>query len=180
MKKYIFILFLIIGFSAKPQEKNLANSEYNKKYKKSITSKHGRLSTDELSEMKSSLAKELQISLENNKALVIYYFQHGKNCLLASYNYEGVLNILNNKYRIANSAEKRFNIKSYYVYNSNSFFNTLLAKQEAFILDSGFFKNVLFKEDRNCEGFYILKENGDYMRYYGSDYSDEIENFIIN
>lgn len=171
---------MFVGFSLNAQNRKGVTTEFNGKYKKSISSKKGILSGEAFTKMKSSLSKELQINLENNKAVVIHYFQYGKNCLLAGYNDEDVLNILNNMYRIANSAENRLNIKNYYVYNSNSFFESILVNQESFVLDSGFFKETLFTEDKNCEAFYVLKDNGEFLICYGEDNYDDINSFLSN
>nr|WP_297308446.1 hypothetical protein [uncultured Flavobacterium sp.] len=174
----IFLFFLFFCFSVNAQNKPDVNTEYNKKYKKNITTKKGILTQDEFIILKYSLSKELQINLEENDAIVIHYFQYGKNCILADYNNEDVLNILNNMYQISSSTEKRFNLKNYYVYNSNSFFDSILSQERTFILDSGFFKDSIFTEEKNCNAFYLLKNNREYMLYYGSDYNDEIENFL--
>lgn len=178
MKLYLLLLSMLVGISLNAQNRKDVNSEFNKQYKKSLSSKTGTLSTDEFFQMKSSLSKELQINLNENKAVVIQYFQYGKNCLLAGYNHEDVLNILNNMYRIASSAEKRFNIKNYYVYNSNSFFESILVNQESFVLDSDFLKEVIFTEDKNCKSFYLLKDNGEFLICYGEDNYDDIEAFL--
>lgn len=180
MKSYLLILVLFVGISLNAQNGKGVNSEFNKKYKKSLSSKTGTLSTDEFVKMKSSLSEELQINLEENKAVVVHYFQYGKNCILAGYKDKEILHVLNNIYRLASSAEKRFNIKNYYVYNSNSFFEFLLVNQQPFVLDSGFFKEVIFTEDKNCQTVYILKNNGEYLICYGEDISDEIEVFLSN
>lgn len=178
MKYFILIFLFILQFPVNAQDKQVVNTEYNKKYKKSISSKTGSLSTADFVKMKSSLSNELQINFEENKAIVIHYFQYGSNCILAGYNDEDVLGILNNIYGIANSKEKRFKVKNYFVYNSDSLFEPLLKNEESLILDSGFFKETIFTENKNCQGFYLLKYNGEYLIFYGSDYFDEIEAFL--
>lgn len=178
MKYFFLVLIFVLGLSLNAQKKQVVNREYNKKYKKSISSKTGSLSSADFIKMKSSLSKELQINFEENKAIVIHYFQYGSNCILAGYNDEDVLGILNNIYGIANSKEKRLNVKNCFVYNSDSLFEPLLKNEESFILDSGFFKETIFTENKNCEGFYLLKNNGEYLLFYGSDYFDEIEAFL--
>jgi len=179
MKKNILLLFLLLGFIAKSQNRSEVNTEFNDKYKKSKTSKTGTLPKDELFKIKDSLEDELQIKFVDEQTIVIHYFQYGSNCLIADFSEVDFSRVLNNIYRISNSTEKRLNLKNYFVYNSNSFFESTLSKEEAFVLDKGFLKESIFTEDENCEGFYLLKSDGRFLLYYGEDYFDDIENFLM-
>lgn len=178
MKISTLLLFLLLSFITNAQNRSEVNTEFNKKYKKSKTFKTGTLSKDELSEIKNSLEIELHTKFVDEQTIVIHYFQYGSNCLIADFSEVDFSGVLNNIYRISNSTEKRLNLKNYFVYNSNSFFKSILSEQDPFVLDTGFLKESIFNKDENCGGFYLLEKDGTFLLYYGEDYSDEIENFL--
>lgn len=73
---------------------------------------------------------------------------------------------------------KEHNASDFFVYSESVLNKERIENRKNFILDSGFFAKNIFTLQENCRAFFILKPNGEFMKYYGSDYYSEVEKFL--
>ena len=59
------------------------------------------------------------------------------------------------------------------------FFRDDFSESPSFVADNGFFYNIVFTEHNICKGFFILKPNGHFYKYYGEDYYYRIKDAIL-
>lgn len=129
-------------------------------------------------ELKSMIEKELDTKIPAGKSILINFHQKATNCIplsLSSLDYVKYTNRgIQNSLRIG----KNYPVVSYVVFAENAFHKDLFEATKNFKPDSGFFYNHVFKLHENCEAFLIVKPNGDFLKYYGSDYYNEVVGFL--
>lgn len=180
----IFISLLLIsclnscGVSNTNGNAKTINKELNSKYKASRNKIIGKLTPSEYTEMKILLEKELGVTISGQKSILINYDQKAPNCILLASSESSVVHILKNRVKISSEISQKYNAIDFFVYESNSYFADLHANDVFFKVDSGFFFNNIFTLHENCQAFYILKPNGDFLKYYGEDYYSEVKEFL--
>lgn len=154
------------------------NTKDNRVYVNSIKAFEGTLPLDQYKKMRSSLQRELDASFSEDLNILVHYEQRGSNCL----KYDGYEKALPWAIKTLASGNKKlfrkFNTVENFVYNANSFFHKELKEVAVFRLDSGYFKENIFKLNENCSAFFLLKTNGEFIIYYGEDYMGEVLNFL--
>lgn len=182
--KYIFYLLVILV--CKPilyaQTDNLpqinVNTKLNRVYDKSKKSFEGTLPPNQYEKMRLSLQRELGTTFSDDLNILVHYEQRGSNCLKLD-GYEKALpwalkTLASGKKKLS----RKFNTAENFVYNANSFFHKELKEVDVFRLDSGYFKENVFKLNENCSAFFLLKTTGEFMIYYGEDYMGEVYNYL--
>lgn len=154
------------------------NKELNSKYKASRKKISGKLTPSEYTEMKTLLEKELGVPISGKQSILINYDQKAPNCILLASSESSIVHVLKNRARISYEMSQKYNATDFFVYESNSYFADLYASDSFFKVDSGFFFNNIFTLHENCQAFYILKPNGDFLKYYGEDYYSEVKEFL--
>jgi hypothetical protein len=154
------------------------NKEFNSKYKASQNKIIGKLTPSEFTEMKTMLENELGVTISGQKSILINYDQKAPNCILLASSKNSIVKVLKNRLRISSEISQKYNAIDFFVYESNSYFAELYASDIFFKVDSGFFFNNIFTYHENCQAFYILKPNGDFLKYYGEDYYSEVKEFL--
>lgn len=172
----IFIIVILI--SCKSQKEVKVNTKVNKIYSKSVKSFRGTLTREEYLNFISRLELELKTKMPKDKSVLINYSQRGDNCILLSVDKESFNTINQNVIRISNRISNEYHAVDFFVYSENSFFKEFYKGDKNYQLDSGLFYNVVFTLHENCEGFFILKPNGEFLKHYGEDYFTRVKNFL--
>ncbi len=182
MKMYRFFLFVLIilfwSCSAQNVKKEKINTKANKAYNASVKSFSGKLEKGEFQEIRKKIEAELNTEVPEDKSILINYRQNGKNCIGYEYTTESFERVVKNSQKISDRISKEHNIEDYFVYASDALNKEKYEKKEEFILDSGFFQQQIFTLQENCEAFYILKPNGEFLKSYGEDYYSRVEAFF--
>ncbi|CCG53172.1 Hypothetical lipoprotein precursor [Flavobacterium indicum GPTSA100-9 = DSM 17447] len=181
--KFIFIftsLFFLnsCGFSNTTNNTTVINKEFNSRYKESRKKITGKLSASEYTEMKTLLENELGKVISDKQNILINYDQKAPNCILLASSENNVVHVLRNRVRISDEISRKYNTIDFFVYNPNSYFADLYASDSFFKKDSGFFFTNIFTFHENCQAFYILKSNGEFLKFYGEDYFSEVKAFL--
>ncbi len=174
----IFILNIIFICSAQNLNDREINTELNSEYINSKKSYLGKLTSEELIEVRNAFETELNTKIPENKSILINFFQYGKNCIVYRFNNETKENVANNCIRLSSEISNHYNAIDFFVYTEDALDKSIYAKREKFILDSGFFQKTVFTLQENCRAFFILKSNGEFLKYYGEDYYSEVINFL--
>lgn len=177
---YSISTFFIISCSSinKVNSSSKINTMLNEKYKNSRSSFYGKLNASEYIEMINELSKELKVKLSRSKAVLINYNQNAPNCILKRFDKNTVSGVTDNKIRISSRICENNNTVDFFVYSDNVFNKKLYQTKNNFKLDSGFFYNNIFVIHENCAAFFILKPDGNFMKYYGEDYYSEVSKFL--
>jgi len=175
--KIVKITILILFITLYSCDSTRINTDASKNaYSKSVKSFSGKLNTEDFKQIRESIVKELNIQIPEDKSILINYFQNGEYCILYGINDKKV--VVDNKVRISSDVSKKNKTIDFFIYSEDALNKEVLENREQFILDSGFFSENIFKLKENCEGFYILKPNGEYFIYYGSDYYSEVQKIL--
>lgn len=181
-KTALFILtFTLISCGSKKtstKTKLKVNTHFNERYKNSVKTFAGVLNNTDYNALKTALEKELGTTLPNDKAILINYAQRGSNCIGYGHNNKDAFIVINNIMRISSRMSNANNAVDFFIYNKNAFHNELYKIQSNYKLDSGFFCNSIFTLNENCQAFFIVKPNGDFLKYYGEDYFSVVEDFL--
>ncbi|RST28059.1 hypothetical protein [Chryseobacterium lacus] len=180
--KIYFLCFFLTLFSCSAQKNKTKkiNTKVNKEYIASRKTFVGKLNPEEFKQIRDLINKELKTEVPNNKSILINYYQLGTNCLEYGLNVKDANTVIENCIRISSRISKEQNAIDFFVYSENALRKERIENRKNFILDSGFFAKNIFTLQENCRAFFILKPNGDFMKYYGSDYYSEVENFLSN
>ena len=146
---------------------NNINSTYNSAYKKSIEEFYGYFDTEDLKLIKEKLQEKSKHKIDFSKTIFIKYLQSGDNCIIEKIvDYATVLkNIKSQNSKLS----ELHNVESFLIFSPTFFQSYYLNEQKDWILDKGFFKNIIFKKNKNCSSFLAIKPNGNYYLYYGED-----------
>ncbi|WP_296385921.1 hypothetical protein [Winogradskyella sp.] len=178
--KSILILFVIIFIScgAKNNTDNAVNNKYNREYIKSIDGQFGKMDNQDLNLFYKALEENLNITIDTSKTILINYFQKGHNCIVKSNNVEYEKNVLRSYKNSSDKISINYNAKNILVYTKKSFFTKYADNNSGWILDNGFIKNNIFISDKNCSGFFIIRTDGKFYKYYGEDYFSIINKLL--
>lgn len=174
MKNKLNFLFILISISIYSQNNYITEKnkiEYTKKY-------IGELSTSDSFILVKEIEKEFNVSIPLNKNIIIHYSNRKYNCIGYNFSENGFYDIPERIINISNNLEKKYKLISLYSYSSISRFKNVFENITKYKLASDFINEVIFTELNYCGGFFILKSNGKFMKYYGDDYFTEVENFL--
>lgn len=172
--KFVLLLFIV---SCSTSEKNIdsyeVNTKLNLQYRKSRDGKFGKINKEDLNAFYTTLQKELNVTVDTSKVLLINFMQKGRNCISQSLDPKIITNIEGISNRMANN----YNASDLFVYTKESYIYPL-EKSEAWILDNGFVKANIFPSDQNCQGFFIIRPDGKFYKYYGEDYFSVVKRLL--
>ncbi|MCK8141358.1 hypothetical protein MW871_05575 [Flavobacterium sp. I-SCBP12n] len=170
----LFVLLLSTSCISKKNSKLRTNNQFNEKYKESVKSFTGTLDATQYKEIRALFEKELNTTLPQDKNILINYSQKAENCISPEINKRKKSIQIDNKIKISQSISAQNNTIDFFVYTEDNFDK----EKVNFILDSGFFYNKVFTLHENCAAFFILKSNGDFMKFYGEDYYSQVIYFL--
>jgi hypothetical protein len=128
--------------------------------------------------LKINLEKELNTKIPEGKSILINYRQKARNCISLSLNNNDFLKFTNRRIKISSRISADNNTSDYFVFKKNAFYINLYKEKQNFKLDSGFFYNNIFTLHETCDAFFIIKPNGDFLKYYGGDYFSKVKTFL--
>ena len=173
------VLFLVLTYdiiSCNSQKPN--NSNYH-------TTGHndnvfiGQLQKKDYDDFTNIIASELKVKIPINKSILINFYNDKNHCMITGFSQKKFLEIIENCFQISDKMCKEHNAIYFSIYSKLNRRNYLFKKNDKYIQDSGFFEELIFNQKYNCGGFFLLKPNGSFMKYYGEDYFSEVENFLI-
>ena len=180
INKFYLLIFSLIFFSCSAQKNELGkiNTKINKEYIASRKTFVGKLNIDEYKQIREMFINELKTEIPSNKSILINFYQFGSNCFEYGFSKKDAMTVIDNSIRISSRMSKEHNASDFFVYSENVLNKERIENRKKFILDSGFFAKNIFTLQENCRAFFILKPNGEFMKYYGSDYYSEVEKFL--
>ena len=180
INKFYLLIFFLIFYSCSTQKNELGkiNTKINKEYIASRKTFVGKLNLDEYKQIREMIINELKIEIPSNKSILINFYQFGSNCFEYGFSKKDAMTVIDNSIRISSRMSKEHNASDFFVYSENVLHKEIIENRKNFILDSGFFAKNVFTLQENCRAFFILKPNGEFMKYYGSDYYSEVEKFL--
>ncbi|MFK5981515.1 MAG: hypothetical protein QM499_01275 [Flavobacteriaceae bacterium] len=128
--------------------------------------------------MKRHLEKELNTKIQEGKSILINYRQKARNCISLSLSNSNFSKFTNRGIKISSRISAENNTSDYFVYEKNAFYKNLYKEKQNFKLDSGFFYNNIFTLHETCDAFFIIKPNGNFLKYYGGDYFSIVKTFL--
>ncbi|NGY35915.1 hypothetical protein FQU23_000115 [Flavobacterium sp. XN-5] len=180
-KQIFYMILILISASCISQTTTspttVLNSVLNKQYIESRKSFKGKLNPQQFQEIRSLIIKELNAEIPADKSILINYSQRAPNCLSLNINnisFSG----FDRSIEISKRISKKYNTIDFFVFSEDVVNKEIYEEQKDFIKDSGFFYDNVFTLHENCEAFFILKSNGDFMKYYGEDYYSKVEYFL--
>lgn len=180
----VLIIFLVSSCKSSKdkltrEQLRVVNSSYNKKYKESKTDIiQGKLDNEKYILLLNSIENEGAVSLDYKLPVIIHFKQFGKNCIAASGRiskqefYEN--NFIENYKNLASS----YDAQNLFIYTEDWLFSEIFKKIKKYKLDTGFFKNQIFKSRANCSAFFVILPSGEFYQYYGEDYFSKIEEIL--
>lgn len=182
MKIYKFINLILIFFfyscSVQNKAKEKINTKINKDYISSRKAFYGKLNEVEYKEIRETIINELNTEIPNKNAILINYYQKANNCYEYGLGEKSAESVIDNSINISARMSKNYDTTDFFMYSSDCLDKERVENRKNFILDSGFFYNNIFTLKENCRAFFILKPNGEFMKYYGSDYFSEVGKFL--
>ena len=185
----IKIFFVLQFFSCKSSSKNSmvefeysfklpdsVNSRMNVQFKNTRKSFVGKVDSLELKSLYKNFDKNLNTKLSRDKAVLVNYKQKGYNCY--DFDAKTLQVIASNGNRISKRMSKAYKIQDFFVYSTDAFYKELYESLDYYIEDSGFFKKNVFTLEEVCSAFLLVKPNGDFLKFYGTDYYSEVKNFM--
>ena len=181
--KYLLYVILALSITScrsqnTTETHSAINTEPNSKYIESKKTFFGKLDQNDYNEIRAAIEKELNSKIPQNKAILINYSQKGQNCISMRFNEDTFLNFISKRISISSDVCSKNNAVDFFVFSDDSFHKEQYKGNKKFLSDSGYFYNIFFTLHENCEAFFILKPNGNFMKYYGEDYYTEVENFL--
>lgn len=154
------------------------NTELNPESIKSRKAFSGNLNNAQYNLLKINLEKELNTKIPEGKSILINYHQKARNCISLHLNFSDFSKYTNRWIQISSKISTNYNTVDYFVFEENAFYKNLYKEKENFKLDAGFFYNKIFTLHETCEAFFIIKPNGDFLKYYGGDYFSIVKTFL--
>lgn len=152
------------------------NTRMNRQYAGSRKSFVGKVETEDLEKLYNSIEQNLKTELSRSKSILVNYNQRGNNCF--DYGYESLINVMGNIKRISNRMSKAYNIQDFFVYSKQAYNRDIYEDTNYYLEDSGFLKKNIFTLDEVCNAFFLLKPNGEFLKFYGTDYFSEVKEFM--
>ena len=179
MKKIVVGLLIFTSTFSYSQKKKI-NTRANTEYRKHIKSFYGKLTPNNYETIVDSLELNSKTKLDSRKKIYIHFQQKANNCIMFGQKENSVEIIISNIERISDEITKNNQTQRLLVFNQNSFFKDQLSKKSNWKLDTGFFIRNIFTEDKICEAFFILKPNGEFYKFYGSDHFTLVKVLLEN
>lgn len=181
IKQILYLILIFTTASCLSQKTadptTVINSVLNQQYIESRKAYTGKLDDQQFQEIISLILKELHVEIPAGKSILINYSQKSPNCLGLNINNMSFTSF-ERSIQISKRISKEYNTIDFFVYSADVVNKELYEEQKDFIKDSGFFYDNVFTLHENCEAFFIMKPNGDFMKYYGEDYYSEVECFL--
>lgn len=175
----LLIGFLFISCGSQENIKtNKVNTSFDSNYKESRKTFEGDLNGQEYELLKTKIEKELNVKIPQGKSILIHYRQYGSNCFLKGKGRKLKSKVMKNVFNNSAKIRTTYNVKDFFIYSNDALNKEYYEGVKEFQLDSGFFKELLFTLEENCSAFFVLKPNGEFLKYYGEDYTTEIINFL--
>ncbi|KFF00867.1 hypothetical protein IX39_09690 [Chryseobacterium formosense] len=166
-------------FTCNAQKKHeKVNTKFNESYSLSRKKFHGKLDSEQLIQIRTLIVNELKVEIDEKKSVLINFYQYGKNCYEYGLIEKDAQTVIDNSINISSRMSKKYDATDFFVFTEESLNKERFEKRKNFIQDSGFFDQTVFNLKENCRAFFILKPNGEFLKYYGSDYFTEVENFL--
>lgn len=189
LKKGFYFIIIILFISCGTNEITInktdvntnlkdVNTNPNSEYTKSRKAYSGSLNKSEYSDLIKILEVELKTTIPLDKSILINFNQQAPNCILAGFSTKDYKQIAKNRIRISSRMSSNNNAIDFFVYTKDAYNHEIYDELTEFRLDSGFFYKNVFTEHQNCEGFLIIKPNGEFYKYYGEDYYSEVKAFF--
>jgi len=178
MKKIISVLLIFISTSSYSQKK--INTKANSEYKKHFKGLYGKLTPEAYKTVIDSLQLHSEIELDKSKKVYVHFQQKGDNCIMYGQKESSIEFVLSNIERISKRVTQNNQTQRLLIFNQNSFFKEHLKKRIDWKLDTGFFKRNIFTEDTICQAFFVLKPNGEFYKFYGSDHFTLVKVLLEN
>lgn len=186
LKTYSLILLVNTLFSCatnkitdiKPNIDIEVNTKLNPELIESRKKFLGKLNNSQYKILKINLEKELNTKIPEGKTILINYRQKARNCISLSLNNNDFLKFTNRGIKTSSRISVDNNTSDYFVFEENTFYKNLYKENQNFKLDSGFFYNNIFTLHETCDAFFIIKSNGDFLKYYGGDYFSIVKTFL--
>ncbi|WP_026899353.1 hypothetical protein [Daejeonella oryzae] len=180
INKFHLLIFSLLFFSCSAQKNKMGkiNTKINKEYIASRKKSVGKLNLDEYKKIRELIIDELKTEIPSNKSILVNFYQFGSNCFEYGITKKDAMTVIDNSIRISSRMSKENNAIDFFVYSENVLNKERVENRKNFILDSGFFAENIFTLQENCRAFFILKPNGEFLKYYGSDYYSEVEKFL--
>ena len=172
------VLFIFSNCIAQKRKVGKINTKINEEYAKSSKEFYGKLDSVQNKEIRGIMAIELNTDITENKAILINYYQYGNNCFEYGFNKKEANNVLENGLKISARMSKENNTVDFFVYSEDALNKKSFINNKLFKLDNGFFSQNIFTLKENCSAFFILKPDGNFMKYYGFDYYSIVEEFL--
>lgn len=188
----IFLLFVLLVFMCScksidvetyPNYKNTefripdsVNTKMNNQFVRSRKSFVGKIEPLDLKKLYNSLEKSFKTELPRNKSVLINYKQRGNNCF--DYEYESLVKVTRNIKRISNRMSETYNIQDFFVYSKEAYNRDFYESTDYYLEDFGFLRKNIFTLEEVCSAFFLVKPNGEFLKFYGTDYFSEIKKFM--
>ena len=179
LKILLSIIILNLFFTCNAQKKQeKVNTKFNESYSISRKKFQGKLDSEQLKQIRTLVSDELKVEINENQSLLINFHQFGENCYEYSLEEKDAQRVIDNCISISSRIARNYNVVDFFIFTDNALNKERFEKRRNFIKDSGFFSQIIFTLQENCRAFFILKPNGEFLKYYGSDYFTEVENFL--
>ncbi|SHG69707.1 hypothetical protein [Winogradskyella jejuensis] len=147
-----------------------------KDLKANVKRLQGNLSKKEMIDLYQSLEPYSKSKLNLDQGVLISFKQKGDLCY--DYGYENFIAITNNIKRLSNEISERYNLRDFFVYTENAYNKSIYQSRSYYFLDTGFFKEKLFKSNTTCNAYFALKPSGEYITIYGLDAMSYLKDFM--
>ncbi|OYU85736.1 MAG: hypothetical protein CFE24_00585 [Flavobacterium sp. BFFFF2] len=179
--KILGTCFLIIVLTACSSVKNKAELQdvgNESNFVAKLKSNKGKFNEKELSSFRDTLSKIFKRNLPEQYPILVKYCSKGDECILLRFSKYEQFSTINRSISISEELCQEFNAINLCVYTKDCEFKDLLVARNNFVLDSGFIKDNIFYNNRDCEGFILVKPTGNFYKYYGSDYYSIVKSYF--
>lgn len=178
--KIVFLMVLLnfASCSAQKQTSGKINSEVNEELLKSRKSFFGKLDDQQNKDLRKLFEIELQTKIPENQSVLINYYQYGNNCFANGFNKKDAIKVIENSLKISARISDENNTVDFFVYSEDVLNKKRFENNRGFKLDKGFFSQYIFTLKENCNAFFVIKPDGSFMKYYGTDYYSIVQEFL--
>ena len=180
INKFYILIFSLILFSCSSQKNKIGkiNTKINKESVASTKTFVGKLNLEEYKKIRELISNELKTEIPIDNSILVNFYQFGSNCFEYGFTKKDAIIVIDNSIRISSRMSNEHNASDFFVYSENALNKKRVENRKEFILDAGFFAKNIFTLQENCSAFFILKPNGEFLKYYGPDYYSEVEKFL--
>ena len=177
-KLLLLLLSLFMLFTSCKVGHDRINPTSTDEYNENVTPFTGKLNPEDLQQLRKVLSTELKTALNPDKAILINFWQNGIICPYNQFTKHDRARIIDNTISISGRLSAEGNAQDFFVYTNDANYVSNLKGRKRLIIDSGFFVKEIFTLNKNCTAFFIIKPNGLFIKYYGSDYFTNVEKFL--